>query len=125
VFQRAFSAFATGDMETLGQVFDERCVWHYPGRNRLSGDHVGRDATFAMFGKEFELSGGTLRPEFHDALANDEHVVALLHTTAQSDVGTLDQDLALVFHIGDGKITEAWTMWTDPDAADVFWGQAP
>jgi ketosteroid isomerase-like protein len=99
-------------------------VWHYPGKNQLSGDHVGREATFAMFAREFELTGGTLRPEFHDALGNDEHVVALLHTTAQKETGTLDQGVALIFHIADAKITEAWTLWTDPDAADEFWGQS-
>lgn len=123
VFRKAFAAFAAGDSETLAEVFDEQVVWHYPGSNQLSGNHVGREATFAMFASEFRLTNGTLKPDLHDALASDDHVVALLRTSAQRDEKTLDQNLVLIFHINDDKITEAWTVWTDAAAADAFWGQ--
>jgi hypothetical protein len=28
------------------------------------------------------------------------------------------EDNALVFHVGDGKVTEVWQYWADPYAAD-------
>ena len=28
IMQRAYDAFNTGDIETLTEIFDERCVWH-------------------------------------------------------------------------------------------------
>ncbi|MGH9186710.1 MAG: nuclear transport factor 2 family protein, partial [Acidimicrobiales bacterium] len=83
--------------------------------------HRSRDAAFESFAKEFELSGGTYSPEIHDILANDEHTVALLHVTARRNAKTLDQDYALVLHIRDGQITEAWEVWTDEAAWDEFW----
>lgn len=121
LLRRAFTAFAEADFDTLAEVFDEHVVWHYPGNNQLSGDHVGREATFAMFASEFGLTNGTLKPDMSDALASDDHVVALFHTTAQRDDKTLDQNVALFFHISGDKIAEAWTVWKDAAAADAFW----
>ena len=85
LFRRAYAAFTTANFDALAEVFDENTVWHQPGQNPLSGDHVGRDATFASFAKEFELSGGTYAPTVHDVLANDEHIVALMHSTAERE----------------------------------------
>ncbi len=31
--------------------FDESASWHTPGRSSLAGDHKGRDAVFAQFGR--------------------------------------------------------------------------
>jgi ketosteroid isomerase-like protein len=33
----------------------------------------------------------------------------------------LDQNNVLVFHIREGRITEAWEAWTDEAAWDEFW----
>jgi uncharacterized protein len=121
VFRRTYAAFTKGDMKALAEVFAEDVFWHTPGRNPLSGDYEGRDATFASFEREFELSGGTYTVEVHDVLANDNHTVALLRSTAQRDDKTLDMNYVLVFHIGDGKITEGWEFWTDQAALNEFW----
>lgn len=121
LFRSAYAAFTTGDMAKLAEVFAEDLVWHTPGRNPLSGVYTSRDAAFESFSKEFELSGGTYRPEIHDVLANDEHTVALLHVTASRNGKTLDQNYALIFHIRDGRITEAWEALTDEAAWDEFW----
>jgi uncharacterized protein len=121
VFMRTYGAFTAGDMEALAELFAEDVVWHTPGRNPLSGDYEGCDATFASFAREFELSGGTYAVELHDVLADDDHTVALLRGTAQRDGKTLDMNYVLVFHIGGGKITEAWELWTDQGVLDEFW----
>src|SRR5690349_7557014 len=78
LFQRAFVAFGAADMETLSHTFDEHVVWHSPGNSPLSGNHQGQAATFAMFGNEFQLSNGSIRPDLQQAVATDETVVALL-----------------------------------------------
>lgn len=121
LFKRVYAAFTTGDMAKLADLFAEDLVWHTPGRNPLSGVYSGRKAAFESFEKEFELSGGTYSPEIHDVLANDEHIVALLRATAKRNGKTLDQNYVIVFHVRDGKITEAWEAWTDEAALDEFW----
>ena len=121
LFRRTYAAFTTGDMDALAEVVAEDVVWHTPGRNPLSGDYEGRDATLTSFAREFELSGGTYAVELHDVLADDDHTVALLRCTAQRDGKTLDMNYVLVFHISGGKITEAWELWTDQGVLDDFW----
>lgn len=121
VFHRAMTAFSAGDVAALAEVFHPDVVWHIGGTNLLAGDHRGRAATFTLFGREFELTGGTYRPQLHDVLANDDHTIALLHVTASREGKELDLDYALVLHISDEVITEGWVLTTDPGAYDAFW----
>lgn len=121
VFHRALEAFSAGDMEALAEVFHPDVVWHLGGHGPLAGDYQGREAAFAMFQREFELTGGTYRPRLHDVLANDKHTVALLHVTASREGKKLDMNETIIFHIQDGRITEAWGLWSDQKAYDAFW----
>ena len=121
VFRRTYDAFTSGDMTKLAEFFAEDVVWHTPGDSLVAGDFTGREATFDAFAKEFELSGGTYRPQIHDVLAGDDHTVALMHVTAEREGRTLDIDYVLVFHVTDGKIVEGWDLWMDQAAYDRFW----
>jgi ketosteroid isomerase-like protein len=73
------------------------------------------------FGKVFEMTSGTFRLEIHDILANDEHVVALVHATAQREGKQFDSNGVQVFHVKDGKVTESWLHPDDIYASDEFW----
>ena len=120
-FRSIYTAFTTGDMDALATLFDEHVVWHTPGRHRLAGTYEGRSATFASFAEEFELSGGTYAVEVRDVLANDEHIVAFLHATADRAGKRLDQDYAIVFEVRDGKVRAGWEVWRDEPLVDEFW----
>jgi ketosteroid isomerase-like protein len=120
-FRSIYAAFTSGDMDRLATFFDEDVVWHTPGRHPLAGTYEGRDATFASFAEEFELSGGTYAVDVRDVLANDEHIVALLRARAETHGKRLDQDYAIVFAIQDGKVRVAWEIWRDQAAVDDFW----
>lgn len=121
VFHRTMAAFAAGDMEALAKAFHSEVVWHIGGNNPLAGEYRGREATFAVFGREFQLTGGTYRPQLHDVLVSDDHTVALLHVTATREGKQLDMDYALVLRIRDGKITQGRVLTADPQAYDEFW----
>jgi ketosteroid isomerase-like protein len=120
-FRSIYIAFTTGDMEALANFFDESVVWHSPGQHPLAGTYEGKDAAFASFAEEFERSGGTYSVEVRDVLANDDHVVALLHATAEREGRRLDQDYAIVFHMRHGKVNAAWEVWKDQRSVDEFW----
>jgi ketosteroid isomerase-like protein len=121
VFSHVFEAFTSGDMDALSELLAKDVVWHTPGQHPIAGDYTGRAATLDSFQREFELSGGTYNVDVHDVLANEEHTVALLHVGAVRDQKRLDQNYALVFHIREGRIAEAWELWTDQAACDSFW----
>ena len=120
-FQSIHTAFTTGDMDTLATFFVEDVVWHTPGQHPLAGAHDGRAATFESFAAEFERSGGSYGVEVRDVLANDEHIVALLHATADREGKRLDQDYAIVFQMRDGRVQAAWEVWQDQASLDEFW----
>ena len=43
IARRAYDAFLTGDMETMGALMSDEIVWHAPGDNALSGTYSGKD----------------------------------------------------------------------------------
>jgi ketosteroid isomerase-like protein len=121
--RRGFDAFATGDVDTLRQLFDQDAIWHVPGRSPLSGGHRGLDAILGFLARTMELTGGTFRADVHDVVANDEHAVALYVTRGEYEGRTLESRDVLVSHIRNGKLTEAWLLSADLYAVDEFYSQ--
>ena len=121
LLRTGFDAFGRGDMEALGKLFTDDVVWHFPGTSQLAGEYRGKEEVLGFLGKSFELSGGTLRLEIHDVLANDEHGTVLTHVTGQREGKSLDDNSVQVFHIRDGKVSESWIHPGDLYAGDDFW----
>ncbi len=117
-----YAAFGRGDLDALqNQFFAADIRWHYPGQSPFGGDYEGIAQVLDWLGRTFEASGGTIRVELRDVLANDEHAVALVTTRAERAGKQLEDDNVQVFHIRDGKATEVWTYPSDLYAADAFW----
>lgn len=122
LIRRGFEAYGRGDIQALQtEFFSPDIVWHMPGRGPLAGDHAGAEAVGAHFARLAELSGGTHRVELHDVIGNDDHVVALHAARAERPGKQLDVNAMQVFHVRDGKITEAWTVQNDLYGYDEFW----
>ena len=106
--RKGYAAFQRGDLAVFDELLSDDCVWHVPGRGQLAGDKVGRVATVEYYGKLGELTGGNLTLDLHDVVANDEHVVGLHRTSAQRGGKSLDTTEVVVFHVKNGRVTEAW-----------------
>jgi ketosteroid isomerase-like protein len=119
LIKKAYAAFTTGNYPS--KLFSEDAVWHLPGSGPLAGDHRGRDAVLAAMRRFEQLSGGTIRIEVHDILANDEHAVALLRATGSRGEKRYDALEMDVYHIRDGKVTEFWSFAEDQRLTDEFW----
>jgi ketosteroid isomerase-like protein len=121
--RRGYEAFAAGDVATMTELLDENVVWHTPGRSSISGDQKGRDATLQLFGRLAQETNGTFKLDVHEILANDEHAVVLADLSAEKDGKSLSgAHVVNVFHLKDGKLTEAWGSSDDQYAVDEFWG---
>jgi ketosteroid isomerase-like protein len=118
--RQGFEAFSKGDMEGVAALFTDDVVWHTPGRGPLAGDHRGKGQVMSMLGKQAELTGGTFRAELHDILANDEHGVLLATVGAERAGKTWEDNGVVVFHIHNGKVSEAWLHPGDQYAGDEF-----
>jgi hypothetical protein len=121
IVRRGYEAFNTGDVQTLTELFDESAVWHVPGRSGLAGDHDGRDAVFAYFGRLGQETGGTFRAELQHLLADGDRVVGIHHNSAQRDGKQMDVGVCLVFKVENGRITEGTEHYRDLYAWDEFW----
>jgi len=122
LLREGYAAFGRGDLDALqSQFFAGDIRWHFPGRSPFSGDYEGVAQVLGWLGRSFEVSGGTIRIELHDVVANDEHAAALVTIRAERAGRQLADNSVQVFHIHDGKATEVWNYPADLYATDEFW----
>jgi ketosteroid isomerase-like protein len=118
----ALEAFVAGDIDGLAASITDDVVWHAPGTNRFSGMFEGKAAVLARFARMRE-AGIETSFEIHDVIANDEHVVALVHLhVSNADGASYDQQQVQVMHVRDGSLAELWTMNEDQAVLDVLLG---
>jgi len=120
--REAFAAFGRGDTGALqSEYFAPDIRWHFPGRSVLAGDHQGVAQVTEKLSQPAALSDGTHRMELHDVIGNDDHVIALATVRAERPGRQLQASVVHVFHVRDGKITEAWTHHDDLYTLDESW----
>lgn len=110
-----------GDVEGMLDHYADDVVFHYPGRNVLSGTHRGKDSLRRWIATFGEILGedGSLTRTLHDVVAGDDHVVQLVSVEARrTDGRSARWNAAFVMHVSDGKITEIWGHIDDPYAVD-------
>jgi uncharacterized protein (TIGR02246 family) len=120
--RRVYTAFSAGDMNALSELFAPDIVWSVPGNSRLSGDHKGQDAVFALFALCGELSGGTLVVDPMTIESTGDNTVVSTHrVTAQRGDKKLDVVETENVTIENGKLTRADESVSDQKASDAFW----
>jgi ketosteroid isomerase-like protein len=115
VIRRLYDAINKGDLPAVAAEFTSDALWH-GGEAVIAGSH----AIAKLVGQLRKASGGTLRVELHDVLASDEHAVALQFTRAERHGRSLADRVVYVFHLRDGRISEAWFNG-DPRVQEAFW----
>jgi ketosteroid isomerase-like protein len=110
------AALERGDTQWMADHVADDVVWHVGGNSRAAGEYRGRDTLMQMM-----PSGGSNRIDVHDVLANDDHAVIIgtAHLEAP-DGDSVDYKFVNVFHIRDGKVTEAWGLAENDADTDAF-----
>ncbi|HEX2154117.1 MAG TPA: nuclear transport factor 2 family protein [Acidimicrobiia bacterium] len=115
-------AYADGDTDRLGAMLADDAVWHVGGTHPFSGDYRGKDSILAYFDTVGDETGGTLRLDPIEMLANDRRGALFLRVTAMRGDRQLDVTMAEAFQFDqDGRIVEFWAHTTDQDAVNQFW----
>ena len=114
-------ALAQGDIAQAMSFYSDDVVFHYPGRNPLSGDHRGKEQVLALMGRVMGMTDGSFRPEVHDILASDDHVAALVTVHAARGGTEVAWQSVDLYHVRDGKISEHWVHEVDQALVDQFW----
>jgi len=119
VVLRGFQAFAEGDMTTMKALFADDVTWHVAGRNKWSGVYTGPDSVaqyMSSIGSE-----ATIDNQPHAVLADAQHVVVLGQASSSRNDKSFSSNVVYVFHVSDGKLTEAWVTPGDQYGQDEFW----
>jgi ketosteroid isomerase-like protein len=116
--RRHYAALEGGDLDTLTELLDPDVAWHVPGDGHLSGTWSGRDAVLSLFGRIYDLTGGTFRTAVEDVIADAEHAVVIV-TVRATIAGTAFEDASVhVARIADGRIVDVRTWSSDQAAFD-------
>jgi ketosteroid isomerase-like protein len=109
VVRDAFDAFKRGDMKGLADTWTDDFVWHARG-SVFGGDFKGKDAAIGAIAR-YPQTLQDITLDFHDILANDKHVVALVNSSFKRSGKTYQDQAVYIFHINDqGKASEAWII---------------
>jgi uncharacterized protein len=118
IARESFGAMERGDTAWLDEHIADDVVWHVGGNSRSAGDYRGKDAVMQLMAG---ATGEGSKIDVHDVLANDDHTVILgnAHLVAP-DGDSVDYKFVNVFHVQDGKVTEAWGMSENDAETDAF-----
>jgi ketosteroid isomerase-like protein len=120
--RRGYAAFNAGDIKTLTEIIAENASWQTPGRSRIAGDHVGRDAVFAQFARYGGETNGTFKAELKQVFGSDSgQVVAIHHNSGERNGKRLDSDCCLVFEVRNGQMVSGREYFFDLHNWDAFW----
>jgi ketosteroid isomerase-like protein len=115
---RAFlAALKAGDWAGLRALIADDAHWTLPGNNAISGRVEGGDAVAAHAHK---IAGYGLDFALKHILVSRENFALSLHNTARRDGVALDEHLATVCRIRDGRIAEIETYLSDVNGMNAF-----
>ena len=117
IARRFHAALVARDWNALRVLLTDDAQWTLPGDNTISGTAIGADAVvergrkIASYGLNFEL--------LHILVSRD-NVALSLHNTARQGDSVLDEYLATVCRLKDGKIAAIETFLSDVDGMNAF-----
>ncbi len=124
--QESVAEINLGDLSKSLEQFSADVTFVVPGHSALSGTHRGRDQLGErFFSRMYELSGGTMKTEVEEVLANDHRMVLFLRLTAERDGERLNVTIA-GFHddLGPDGWRKATLLPDDLGAFDHFFRAA-
>jgi uncharacterized protein len=116
--RQTVGAFMAGDIPRLLDGFAENVVWYAPGDTPASGRFQGREGVLRFFTMLDEVSGGTLRIEADDVLADDRYVTTFLTITARRQGERMSVVVAELAEVDEhGRWSRCWFV---PDKLDEW-----
>lgn len=116
-YRAAMATFNQDDPAAFSDMLADDVEWWAIGADEPIR---GKEALFRTFEEMSEVSFDL---DLHDVVANDDHLVALIQTTARRGDDELAYRVAEVYHLDDdGRVTERWAFSDDTAAIMEFFG---
>jgi uncharacterized protein len=121
--REALETFNRGDLYAYREFFDDDVVWFVRGTHPMAGTYRGIDALFYYFAQARQVTGGSLRIDPIDIVADDRHAGVVARVRAsRDDERTLDIEMTEAFTFSEsGRVKEFWALATDQAVIDAFW----
>jgi ketosteroid isomerase-like protein len=113
------TGLATADWELIRSLLTDDATWTLPGDNRISGRAAGVDAVVE---RARQIAGYGVNFELQRVLVSRDNLALSLHNTAERDGVVLDEYLATVCFLRDGKIAAIETYLSDVEVMNTFFG---
>lgn len=105
------------DWSAIRALLTDDAHWTLPGNNTISGTANGADAVVE---RARQIAGYGLNFELQHILVSRNNVALSLHNTAQRGDRILDEYLATVCQLTDGRIATIETFLSDVDGMNAF-----
>ncbi len=117
VAQEFLAGLKTRDWDRIRGVMTDDITWTMPGGSLISGEAQGVEAVLA---RARQIAGYGLDFALNHILIGQHHVALSLHNTATRGDLKLDEYLATVCFLRDGKIAAIHTFLSDIDGMNAF-----
>ena len=117
-----FEIIEHGTMDQVRAILAHEVVWQVPGRGKFAGPKNGIDEVFAFFEKVgWETRSATFHIELRDVVADDRHMIAVVHYHHTKGDKVFDQDgLEIMTLDTAGRINKFSAFIRDSHAFDEF-----
>lgn len=113
-------ALTTRNWELLREIMAPDVRWTLPGDNAISGTADGVDAVIA---RAEQIAGYGLNFALEHVLVSRDNMALGLHNTARRGDLVLDEHLATVCFLRDGRIAEIETYLSDLPGMNAFFAR--
>jgi ketosteroid isomerase-like protein len=119
--RRGYTAFNTGDVDTLRTLFAHDVMHHTAGTGPLAGTYKGADAVLEYFGKLNERCEGTFRADLLEVHGDGHgHVTAVHQISATRGGNKLVSRGSILFTFMGEKVTDILELNSDLAGYDAF-----
>ena len=121
LLEKLYADFAKGDLAAMLAACADTITFQVPGKSPLAGKYTKANfaSEFAM--KLHELSGGTLKLEVHDILANDRHAAVMASDSLTRNGKTVEYRTVHVWRFENGKPVAWYEYPRDLYQYDAIW----
>ena len=121
VVERYAKAWAAGDTAAIMASYGDDVVFHYGGRNALSGDHVGKAAALRAL-SDFSRRTERRLIAIVDVMAGGERGVVIAREALGKGDARVEVERTLVYRVQSGRIDECWVYDADQALVDRLVG---
>lgn len=115
--EQFLTALKSRDWTLMRSVLTADASWTLPGTSLLSGEAAGADA---VINRAKQLRNFGVAVKLHNILAGEQGVTLSLNNTAMRDLLVLDEQVAIVCDVNNGKICKITTHLSDVEGINAF-----